>query len=67
MTALTTILAMTPMALGIGEGAELRFPLARAIVGGLAVATFFTLVFIPVFYATFETRIARRREIRSKR
>jgi len=67
MTALTTILAMTPMALGIGEGAELRFPLARAIVGGLAVATFFTLVFIPVLYAIFETRIARRRELRSKR
>jgi HAE1 family hydrophobic/amphiphilic exporter-1 len=66
MTALTTILAMTPMALGIGEGAEFRFPLARAIVGGLAVATFFTLVFIPVLYATFETRIARRRKIRSK-
>ena len=66
MTALTTILAMTPMALGIGEGAELRFPLARAVVGGLAVATFFTLVFIPVLYATFETRIARRRKIRSK-
>jgi len=64
MTALTTILAMTPMALGIGEGAELRFPLARAVVGGLTVATFFTLVFIPVLYATFETRIARKRSVR---
>ena len=67
MTALTTILAMTPMALGIGEGAELRFPLARAVVGGLIVATFFTLVFIPVVYSIFETRIARRRNGRSRR
>ena len=66
MTALTTILAMIPMALGIGEGAELRFPLARAVVGGLTVATFFTLVFIPVLYVVFETRIARRRNVRSK-
>jgi len=66
MTALTTILAMIPMALGIGEGAELRYPLARAVVGGLAVATFFTLVFIPVLYATFETRRARRRNLRSQ-
>jgi len=67
MTALTTILAMIPMALGIGEGAELRYPLARAVVGGLAVATFFTLVFIPVLYATLETRIARRKNVRSNR
>jgi len=67
MTALTTVLAMTPMALGIGEGAELRFPLARAVVGGLTVATFFTLVFIPVLYSIFETRIARRRNGRSRR
>jgi HAE1 family hydrophobic/amphiphilic exporter-1 len=64
MTALTTILAMIPMALGIGEGAEIRYPLARVVVGGLTVATFFTLVFIPVVYAIFETRIARKRRIR---
>jgi len=66
MTALTTILAMLPMALGIGEGAELRYPLARAVVGGLTVATFFTLVFIPVLYATVETRIARGRSAGKK-
>jgi HAE1 family hydrophobic/amphiphilic exporter-1 len=67
MTALTTVLAMSPMALGIGEGAELRFPLARAVVGGLMAATFFTLVFIPVLYSIFETRIARRKNARSRR
>lgn len=55
MTALTTIFAMTPMALGIGEGAEIRYPMARAVVGGLAVATFLTLVLVPVVYTILET------------
>ncbi|MDD3539289.1 MAG: efflux RND transporter permease subunit [Atribacterota bacterium] len=50
MTALTTILAMVPMALGIGEGAELRAPLAVAIIGGLTSSTFLTLIIIPIFY-----------------
>ncbi|KUK54912.1 MAG: Acriflavin resistance protein, partial [Atribacteria bacterium 34_128] len=50
MTALTTILAMVPMALGIGEGAELRAPLAVAIIGGLTSSTFLTLIIVPIFY-----------------
>jgi HAE1 family hydrophobic/amphiphilic exporter-1 len=54
MTALTTMLGMFPLALGLGEGAELNYPLARAIVGGLGVATFLTLVVIPVVYTMFE-------------
>jgi HAE1 family hydrophobic/amphiphilic exporter-1 len=54
MTALTTMLGMFPLALGLGEGAELNYPLARAIVGGLGAATFLTLVVIPVVYTMFE-------------
>ena len=54
MTALTTMLGMFPMAIGIGEGAELNYPMARAVVGGLAAATFLTLVVIPVVYVSFE-------------
>lgn len=51
MTTLTTILAMVPMALATGEGAEMRTSLAITIMGGLTSSTFLTLVFIPVFYS----------------
>ncbi|MFQ6094203.1 MAG: efflux RND transporter permease subunit, partial [bacterium] len=51
MTTVTTVLALTPMALGIGKGAELRSPLAIAVIGGLTSATFLTLVIIPVIYS----------------
>ncbi|MFZ1948080.1 MAG: efflux RND transporter permease subunit [bacterium] len=54
MTALTTMLGMFPMALGMGEGAELNYPMARSVVGGLGAATFLTLVVIPVVYTSFE-------------
>ncbi len=54
MTAVTTILAMTPMALGLGEGGELNAPLARSIVGGLSTSTLLTLIVIPVVYMSFE-------------
>ncbi len=53
MTALTTILAMTPMALGLGEGSELNAPLARAVIGGLSTSTVLTLIIIPVIYVVF--------------
>ncbi len=53
MTTLTTILALLPLALGIGEGADAQAPLARAVVGGLTVSTLITLVLIPVVYALF--------------
>ena len=56
MTALTTILAMTPLALGIGEGAEAQAPMARAVIGGLLSSTLITLVLVPVVYALFERR-----------
>ena len=50
MTTSTTVLGLLPMALGLGEGAELRAPLAITVIGGLSVATLLTLVVIPVVY-----------------
>ncbi len=56
MTAFTTSFGLIPMALGIGAGNELRAPMARSVIGGLMVATFLTLVFIPVLYTLFERK-----------
>lgn len=50
MTMLTTVLAMIPLALGIGEGAEMQQPLAIVVVFGLTFSTFITLVLVPVMY-----------------
>lgn len=50
MTSLTTILGMLPLSLGIGEGSELRAPMARTVIGGLISSTFLTLVIIPKIY-----------------
>ncbi len=54
MTSLCTSLGLVPMALGIGEGAELQAPLARVVIGGLATSTLITLVFVPAMYTVFE-------------
>jgi HAE1 family hydrophobic/amphiphilic exporter-1 len=54
MTSLCTSLGLVPMALGIGEGAELQAPLARVVIGGLATSTLITLVFVPAMYTLFE-------------
>ncbi|MFH2091694.1 MAG: efflux RND transporter permease subunit [Pseudomonadota bacterium] len=51
MTTLTTILALFPLALGMGEGAEAQAPLARAVIGGLTGSTLITLVLIPAVYS----------------
>ncbi len=56
MTATTTILAMTPLAIGIGEGGEAQAPLARAIIGGLLSSNLITLVVVPTIYAVFEQK-----------
>lgn len=56
MTALTTIIAMIPLALGIQEGSEVQAPLARAVIGGLTSSTFITLVVIPLIYSLFEQK-----------
>jgi HAE1 family hydrophobic/amphiphilic exporter-1 len=50
MTTLTTVLGLLPLALGLGEGAELRRPMAITIMAGLMVSTLLTLVVIPVIY-----------------
>jgi HAE1 family hydrophobic/amphiphilic exporter-1 len=60
MTTLTTVLAMVPMALGIGEGGEVQAPMARVVIAGLLTSTLITLVFIPTFYTTWAERSARR-------
>ncbi len=51
MTALAMIIGMLPMALGLGEGGEQNAPLGRAVIGGLIVATFATLMFVPVIFS----------------
>jgi hydrophobic/amphiphilic exporter-1 (mainly G- bacteria), HAE1 family len=54
MTTLTTILGLTPMSLGFGEGGELQAPLARVVIGGLTTSMLITLLFIPALYSLFE-------------
>ncbi len=54
MTSLCTGLGLVPMAIGIGEGAELQAPLARVVIGGLLTSTLITLVFVPAMYTLFE-------------
>lgn len=51
MTTTTTILALLPMAIGFGEGAEVRAPMAIAVIGGLALSTMLTLLLIPTVYS----------------
>ena len=51
MTALAMIFGMLPMAVGLGEGGEQNAPLGRAVIGGLALATVATLLFVPVFFS----------------
>ncbi|PIP37359.1 MAG: acriflavin resistance protein [Desulfobacterales bacterium CG07_land_8_20_14_0_80_52_14] len=60
MTALTTILAMIPLALGIGEGGEAQAPMARAVIGGLFSSTLITLVVVPTIYTLFEKDSSKR-------
>jgi len=54
MTTLTTVLALVPQALGIGEGAEVSAPMATAVVAGLSFSTLITLILIPVMYYTLD-------------
>lgn len=61
MTSLTTMLALSPLAIGMGEGAEAQAPLARAVIGGLFSSTLITLVFIPVIYSIFEASLTKKK------
>jgi HAE1 family hydrophobic/amphiphilic exporter-1 len=55
MTSLTTILALLPLTVGIGESASLRAPMALAVIGGLVSSTLLTLLVIPCVYWVFDT------------
>lgn len=59
MTTLTTILAMVPLALALGEGAEMQQPLAVTIIFGLGISSIFTLLLIPVVYTLFDDLTAK--------
>ncbi|MGD9386836.1 MAG: efflux RND transporter permease subunit [Gammaproteobacteria bacterium] len=54
MTTATTALGLLPMALGLGEGTEVRAPMAITVIGGLIVSTLLTLVVIPVMYSLLD-------------
>ncbi len=54
MTTMTTALALIPLAIGVGEGAEAQAPLATVVIGGLILSTLLTLVLIPVVYVVFD-------------
>jgi HAE1 family hydrophobic/amphiphilic exporter-1 len=56
MTTLTTILGLMPMAFGLGEGAEMRTPMAITVIGGLLTSTLLTLLVVPVMYSLLDRR-----------
>ncbi len=60
MTTIGAILALLPLALGVGAGAALQKPLAIAVIGGLTVSTFFTLIAAPVLYTLLQRLAATR-------
>ena len=56
MTSLTTALGLLPMAMGFGEGSEVRTPMAITVIGGLVVSTLLTLLVIPVVYSLMDRK-----------
>jgi HAE1 family hydrophobic/amphiphilic exporter-1 len=56
MTTATTVLGLLPMALGLGEGSELRSPMALTVIGGLLTSTLLTLLIIPAVYSLVDRR-----------
>jgi len=54
MTALTTILALVPLAVVGGEGSEIQLPMAIVVIGGLSLSTILTLIFVPVMYTVID-------------
>ena len=57
MTTGTTVLGLLPMALGIGQGAELRAPLAITMIGGMTLGTALTLIIIPLVYTLMDRKV----------
>ncbi len=66
MTTLTTMLALIPMALGIGEGSEMMAPMATVVIGGLLSSTLLTLVVVPVVYTIFDDIAAKAKKKKRK-
>jgi multidrug efflux pump subunit AcrB len=64
MTALAMIIGMLPMSLGLGEGGEQNAPLGRGVIGGLVVATFTTLLFVPVVFSYFHRSSGKPSEVK---
>ena len=68
MTTSTTVLGLIPLAIGLGEGAEVQASMARVVIGGLTVSTLVTLVLVPVLYsAVADWQIARAERKRARR
>ena len=59
MTTATTVLGLLPMAIGVGEGAELRAPMAITVIGGLIAGTLVTLLLVPLIYMTIESAMTK--------
>lgn len=57
MTTLTTVLSMVPLAMELGEGSETWAGMGTAVIGGLSVATLFTLFFVPIMYSYFAPKV----------
>ncbi|MBU4053907.1 MAG: efflux RND transporter permease subunit [Proteobacteria bacterium] len=66
MTALTTILAMVPLSLGLGESGENWAPMARTVIGGLLMGTVLTLIVVPVMYAILHAFIEKHHSKRQR-
>ena len=56
MTTCTTVIGLLPMAMGLGDGAEIRTPMAVTVIAGLLTSTVLTLVVVPVVYAVLDRR-----------
>jgi multidrug efflux pump subunit AcrB len=65
MTALAMLIGMLPMALGLGDGGEQNAPLGRAVIGGLAIGTVSTLLFVPVVFGMVHAWLERRRSMKA--
>ncbi|WP_118183860.1 efflux RND transporter permease subunit [Paraburkholderia phosphatilytica] len=67
MTALAMLIGMLPMALGLGDGGEQNAPLGRAVIGGLAIGTVSTLLFVPVVFGLVHQWLAKRQAAKPPR
>ncbi|HOH07023.1 MAG TPA: efflux RND transporter permease subunit, partial [bacterium] len=67
MTAMTTILGMFPLALGLGESGEIWAPMGRSVMGGMIVSTVLTLIIVPIIYYYMEGIGSRANRFRKER